>query len=527
MYGPAAAARLVAIYRKAGGPFTYLGSYWTTQSFIAYGPDRHTSYRAVRLLIGLGMLAQLIVGLSLLYADVRYGYTAAGYFGAALVISYPIIWAHVLFLLSLCWKFSHPKQYGKALLCMVFEQQVLRLRAQNDFTLVAVAGSVGKTSTKLAIAQLLSESKRVRYQEGNYNDRLTVPLVLFNTRQPGLYNLLAWLRIYLRNRKKLRQPYPFDVAVVELGTDGPGQMKDFAYLRPDITVLTAVSEEHIEQFKTLEAVAEEELTVFKYSKQVLVNTDDVADTYLRHYSCVSYGIEGKPTYHAKLSGKPTAKGQKITMTLDGKKATIQSKYFGAQGAKIILAASAIATMMGVDSNSIKSGAAGLQPFAGRMQVLAGIKNSTLLDDTYNASPLAVRAALDVLYGMDSTQRIAVLGSMNELGPVSKEAHTSIGTYCDSKKLKLVVTIGPDANKYLAPAAKKAGCKVKTFDNPKKAGDYVAKQLKNRATVLVKGSQNKVFAEEALKPLLKDPDDVVKLVRQTGYWMRIKRSQFGA
>lgn len=527
MYGPASGARLVGMYRKAGGPFTYLGAYWTTQDFSAYRPDTHKSYHALRTLIGLGMLAQLALGLSLLYIDFRYGYTGSGYFGAALVISYPIVWAHVLFLFALCWKFMHPKQYGKALLCMVFERQVMQLRARNDFTLIAVAGSVGKTSTKLAVAQLLAEFKRVRYQEGNYNDRLTVPLVLFNVRQPGLYNVFAWLKIYLRNRKKLRQPYPFDVAVVELGTDGPGQMKDFAYLRPDIAILTAISEEHVEQFKTLEAVAEEELTIFKYSKQVLVNHDDVDETYLKRYSFVSYGLDGKTDYQAKLTGKPGAAGQKLTMTLDGKKVTVQSKFLGRHGAKIVLAASAVTSMMEVDNKNIKKAAARLEPFAGRLQVLSGIKDSILLDDTYNASPLAVRAALDVLYAMESPQRIAVLGNMNELGPVSQQAHKDVGAYCDPKKLKQVVTIGPDANKHLAPAAKKAGCKVKTFTDPNKAGEYVRKELRKRAVVLVKGSQNKVFAEEALKPLLADPADAARLVRQSKYWMKIKRSQFGS
>jgi UDP-N-acetylmuramyl pentapeptide synthase len=473
------------------------------------------------------MLAQLTVGLSLLYAGFQYGLTGGTYFGAALAVSYPLVWAHVLFILALVWNLAHPKRYGKALLCQVLERQVRQLRARNDFTLVAVAGSVGKTSTKLAIARVLAQSKRVRYQEGNYNDRVTVPLVLFNARQPGLYNVWAWFRIYRKNRRKLREPYPFDIAVVELGTDGAGQMKDFAYLRPDITVLTAISEEHIEQFKSLEAVAQEELTVFDYSKQVLVNTDDVAAEYLTSYSYESYGLENKPAYHAKLTGKPTMKGQKVTLSLGGKKLTLQSQYFGAQGAKIVLAAAALASMMQVDTKAIKSGAASLQPFAGRLQMLKGVQNSTLLDDTYNASPLAVKAALDVLYSMDSPQRVAILGSMNVLGVVSSEAHKSIGQYCDPKKLKLVVTIGADAKKYLAPAAKKAGCKVKSFTSPIEAGKYVKKQLKKRAIVLAKGSQNRVFAEEALKPLLADSTDTARLVRQSGYWMKIKRSQFGA
>jgi UDP-N-acetylmuramoyl-tripeptide--D-alanyl-D-alanine ligase len=160
-----------------------------------------------------------------------------------------------------------------------------------------------------------------------------------------------------------------------------------------------------------------------------------------------------------------------------------------------------------------------------MRRLVGINNSTIIDDTYNASPEAVSAALKTLYRLDAPQKIAVLGNMNELGKFSAEAHRQIGEQCDPKQLDLVVTIGPDANKYLAPAAEKKGCKVGTFSDPYQAGEFVKLQIKPGALVLVKGSQNKVFAEEAVKTLLADPVDASKLVRQSRYWMKIKAKNF--
>ena len=95
-----------------------------------------------------------------------------------------------------------PKKIGKALLCKFLEAQVKQLRQRNDFKLIAVAGSVGKTSTKLAIAKTLATGQRVRYQNGNYNDRLTVPLVLFGELEPGIYNVPAWGKVWLRNRRQ-------------------------------------------------------------------------------------------------------------------------------------------------------------------------------------------------------------------------------------------------------------------------------------------------------------------------------------
>jgi UDP-N-acetylmuramyl pentapeptide synthase len=96
--------------------------------------------------------------------------------------------------------------------------------------------------------------------------------------------------------------------------------------------------------------------------------------------------------------------------------------------------------------------------------------------------------------------------MNELGNFSEAAHTEIGGLCDPKQLDLLVTIGPDANEFLAKAAESKGCKVERFNNPYKAGEFLKPLVKEDAVILVKGSQNKVFAEEAIKSLLKNHKD---------------------
>jgi UDP-N-acetylmuramoyl-tripeptide--D-alanyl-D-alanine ligase len=190
-----------------------------------------------------------------------------------------------------------------------------------------------------------------------------------------------------------------------------------------------------------------------------------------------------------------------------------------------LAAWAVAKKLGMSDDAIKKGLENIQPVAGRMQWLAGVNGSTIIDDSYNASPDAVKLALEALYETDAPQKIAVLGNMNELGDFSKQAHEEIGALCDPKQLELVVTIGPDANAYLAPAASAQGCKVHGFDSPYDAGKFLKPIIKKGAVVLVKGSQNKVFAEETIKSLLADPADVAKLVRQSPDWMKIKKKAF--
>lgn len=414
------------------------------------------------------------------------------------------------------------KARGKDLLARVLERQVQELRYRHPVTVVAVAGSVGKTTTKLAIAQVLGTGLRVRYQEGNYNDRLTVPLVFFGHPAPSIWNLPAWLRIIGANIAMLEHDYPYDVVVVELGTDAPGQMKQFAYLQPDITVLTAIAEEHMVNFGTLSAVAKEEMAVFAYSRAVLVNVDTVDAGYLVGCDYQSYALHRAADFRAATSDFHLG-GQKLQIRTSSGMLHAPIRYLGEQGAYAASAAAAIATRLGLDKAQIETALAGLEPFAGRLQVLRGVKGATLLDDTYNASPASMRAALDVLYASSASQRIAVLGSTNELGDYAREAHEQIGAYCDPAKLDCVVTLGVDAGRWLAPAARDRGCVVESFASQADCASYVRRRLKKQAVVLCKGSQNGVFAEEVVKQLLVDPRDASRLVRQSPSWMRQKRA----
>lgn len=421
-----------------------------------------------------------------------------------------------------------PKKLGKSFLCWLLERQVRQLRKKNDFKLVAVSGSVGKTSTKLAIAKTLASTNRVIYQDGNYNDRLTVPLILFGQTEPGIYNIFAWLKILRSNERQLQQKYPYGIAVVELGTDAPGQLRKFAYLRPDLTVITAVADEHMSQFKTLDAVAKEEMVPLEFSRQVLLNVDDVPGQYRPKSAFSSYGLGDRADYYIKEKAVRSLQGQRLSFGLPGgKRLDTEVAALGKQGAKITLAAVATADLLGVSIEAINKGLKSVTPVSGRMQVLAGKRGSLIIDDTYNASPIAVESALDVLYEAEAKQRIAILGSMNELGIDSPKMHRGIGEYCDPKKLDLLVTVGREAAKYLSPAAAKRGCEVKSFMSPYEAGKYVADQLKTGAVVLAKGSQNGVFAEEAVKVLLANSSQARKLVRQSDYWLKVKKHQFPA
>lgn len=508
----------------------YLSVYWHTNDF-----DEATRQHIFRAtppvkfaisLIRLGILLEIAAGLAVLalwhWDDLPGGLA----FGLALIVGYPVVWGHMAVVFAWLAPLAHPRRLAKRALCYILEQQVKRLRKHRHFKVVAVVGSVGKTSTKAAIASTLQESRRVIWQEGNYNDRLTVPLVLFGHQLPGLTNVWAWTKIWFSNQRQLSKKYPYDIAVLELGTDTPGDIAHFSYLQPDLLVVTAVTPEHMEYFGTLDAVATEELSAIGFSKQTLANIDDIPAEYLQDITYESYGLGTKATYYADKRHLKGLDGQEMTLHLGKKhKFTASVPVLGEPGAKIAVATAAVGHLMGLTNDEIENGLQTIKPFSGRMQLLSGLHGATLIDDTYNATPVAVKAALDVLYAAKAKQRIAILGSMNELGDYAPEAHREVGDYCDPKKLDLLITIGNDARTFLAPLAEAKGCKVKNFNSPYAAGKFAKKQLKEGAVVLAKGSQNGVFAEEALKFLLAKSEDAEKLVRQNAFWMAQKRQQF--
>lgn len=534
MFSPRFALTLAVMLEQAGyRARDFLRRFWTTQDFskvlASSVPDTPRVQQVASWLLA-GMALQVIVGLGVVVQWLVSGSAASGYFGLALLVSYPVVWPHVVALglavgRTAYW-LANPKKFGRAVVCTVLERQVKKLRKKHDFKIVAVAGSVGKTSTKLAIADLLSQTLRVQHQTGNYNDRVTVPLIFFGHSEPNIMNIFAWFKIFSANSKIVKGKYPYDIVVIELGTDGPGFMQEFAYLQPELAVVTAVAPEHMEYFKTLHAVAAEELKVFDFAKAVLVNGDDVPGKYLAGRKFLEYStLSNRAQYYAKAATQDL-KGQRLDIMLPSAQLkAVSVQYIGQHGAKFALAAAAVGDILGLKPVDLTTGLQQLHHFGGRMQVLPGIKDSQIIDDTYNASPLAVKAALDVLYSAKAKQRIAILGDMNELGDMSSSAHREVGEYCDPKKLTYVVTIGKESKKYLAPTAKKQGCKVKSFLSPYEAGEFVKSILKDGAVVLAKGSQNGVFAEEAIKSLLADPADASKLVRQSKYWLSVKQKQF--
>lgn len=420
------------------------------------------------------------------------------------------------------------KSKFRRLIAAALEQRVKKLITLKNLKVVAITGSVGKTSTKMAIATVLAQKYKVLAHPGNYNSEIGLPLSIFELEVPGnLTNPISWVGILRQIDRKIAG-YKYEVLVLEMGADQPGDIQKFMrYIKPDIGVITAIAPAHVEQFGSIEAIAEEKMALAHGSRSVWLNEENervMAEAKKLPGGVRAYGVEKGNVHFTDIKRGP---GLQLEgkLEIDGESLAIRTRFITKHNLSALAVAGGIGEALGLEPRQIRAGLENVMPFAGRMQVLLGISGSIVLDDTYNSSPLATVAALNALYELPG-RKIAILGNMNELGDMAEKAHREVGEA--AAKVDLLVTIGDLAGKYIAAGASQEGLEagsIKSFNSPYAAGSFVRSILKEGDIVLAKGSQNRVFAEEAVALLLKDESDRLKLVRQSAAWKKIKAEQF--
>lgn len=410
------------------------------------------------------------------------------------------------------------------------EQYVKRyFKKHSEVKLVVVTGSVGKTSTKRALGTVLSKQLRVRMDDNNHNTEMSAPLGILGIEYPkNVRSLFAWLTVFKAAKLRINSPTDVDVIVQELGTDHPGDIAAFGqYLRPDYAVVTAVTAEHMEFFKTMDAVAKEELSVSNFSKYTFINSDDVSGKYADFETTpnfTTYGVSEMAEYRMEIESFDVEQGYQCVASgpVFGQSFAVDVRVLGEHSLRPVVAAIGIAGALGMQPEQIAAGVGEIKPVPGRMNLLKGIDGTWIIDDSYNSSPAAAISALRTLYDVfaQAPQRIALLGDMRELGETSQREHEILGANCKGDRLGWVVTVGPETEKYLAPAARQQGCQVRSFNNSIEAAEFIRSVTEHGAAILVKGSQNTIYLEEAVKNLCLMTEDV-KLVRQSAEWMEQK------
>jgi UDP-N-acetylmuramoyl-tripeptide--D-alanyl-D-alanine ligase len=412
---------------------------------------------------------------------------------------------------------------------------VLVLRKYNP-KIVSITGSVGKTSTKEAVFTVLASKFRVRRTDKNYNNEIGLPLSIIGANS-GESSLWGWFQVFLKWFWIMLAPieYP-EVLVLEMGADRPGDIQYLtSFIKSNAAIITDISTSHIEFFNSIEGVAKEKSVlakelderglavlnadnkyVFKIKEQLKCNVISFGfsqEAQLRATD-ISFNYEGDGKIVKGLSFKLNYKGTSIPVRLNN----ILAKH----QIYAVLAAAAIGTGFGI--NLVEIGAA-LENFSlpcGRGNLLAGIKNSFIIDDTYNSSPTSTLAVLETLGEIQAKRKIAVLGDMLELGEESVEKHKSIGKKFLEIKGNIFLAVGS--------RMKDAGAELKKNNFPQENIFYLASPMEAAKKmqelvqagdlILVKGSQG-MRMEKVVEVILNNPVEAKKLLcRQSAHWHEI-------
>jgi UDP-N-acetylmuramoyl-tripeptide--D-alanyl-D-alanine ligase len=346
---------------------------------------------------------------------------------------------------------------------------------------IGITGSAGKTTTKEAIAALLATSLRVGKTSGNFNNHIGVPLSILN------------------------MPDDAQVAVLEIGMNHPGEIRDLAALaQPHIGVVTNIGTAHIESFDSIDGIARakhELIEALPADGIAILNADDervraFAETYPGR--SILYGTrEGADVRATDVSYH--ADGCEFTLEGMGQ---FQCPLPASGGLMTVLAALATARAFGLDAAQLKDAVAALEPPKMRLQRIE--RNGMLIwDDCYNSNPEAACMMLDLLAHTPATRRIAVLGEMRELGTWAEELHAQVGRHAVQCEVSVLVGIR-GAARHLVDAARDAGLPAGAayfFDEPQAAGQFLKTLARPGDSILFKGSRG-TRVELALEEFLR-------------------------
>ncbi|MBP6858797.1 MAG: UDP-N-acetylmuramoyl-tripeptide--D-alanyl-D-alanine ligase [Candidatus Pacebacteria bacterium] len=425
----------------------------------------------------------------------------------------------------------------KAVIALLTLESRLIIAKYKPF-IIAVTGSVGKTSTKDAIYSVLKDqSAYVRKSEKSMNSEIGLPLTVIGV--PNAWKSLSgWMNNLIEGLKLVifKVEYP-DTLILEIGADHPGDIRRVAeWLHADIVVITQVSTTpvHVEFFASPEEVFEEKaslaralknggtLILFADNEKVMSIADRIKE---KNAKVISFGTSEKATVRGSEDHITYAEnvpvGTGFTMTMNGTPQPVYLKgIIGRTYMYPLLAAAAVGQAKNIPVALIVEGLNRYDAPRGRMRLIPGMNGSTLIDDTYNSSPDAALAALHTLKAIETSgAKIAILSDMMELGQYSTEQHRSVGREVVGAA-SMLVTAG-QRSRGTADEALRAGMSpgaVHAFDTALEAADYLKPLVKTGDVILVKGSQS-MRMERAVAALMRDPEQAGELlVRQETEWL---------
>lgn len=397
------------------------------------------------------------------------------------------------------------------------------LKLQNKkLNIIGITASAGKTSALLALDAVLKDQFKIKNNYGG-NSESGIPLNILGLKIKN-FSFLSWLKIFFLAPIKLITNWQiYEIYIVEMGIDEPKEPKNMSYLlkiiRPNIGIFLNVNLTHSQNF---DQTVSKNLEGNQRIEKILENIGREKAKLINSLPSTGFAILNNndpiviKTTRTTLAKIITIKPTKIEIP----KFALPQIYQVSFGAAI-----AAAGIFGIDQ---KTAVSNLQKNfklpPSRSSILKGIKNSKIIDSSYNSSPLAAQELLQFL-GQFPHPRIAILGDMRELGLETAKAHQDLYKTA-SKIADLIIGIGQNTQKYFPK-----NDKTKTFEFWWQALDFLKENLNkkefDKSTILIKGSQNTIFLEELVKKLI--PKKILKkylhqhlICRQSPYWLKIKK-----
>ena len=411
--------------------------------------------------------------------------------------------------------------------------------------IVAITGSIGKTSTKDAVYRVISQVSYVRKSDKSYNNEIGLPLTILGV-PSGWSNPVIWFKNILKGFWLFLWPHKYPKwLVLEVGVGKPDDMRrTVSWIKTDAVIMTAIGETpaHIEFFESRKYLIEEKSNLIKTLKKggiLILNADDedvLAFKSKTKNQTITFGFKegadvlgsGDSIFYGE-TGEPLGiifrvdeGGKSLPIIIEG--------VFGRNHVYATLGALALASILKLNMldaiNSLKN----YDVSPGRMRLLRGINGSLIIDDTYNSSPFACESALKTLREVKIMGRkIAILGDMLELGKHTEEAHKNIGRIAKenlSGEEDALMVVGPRAKAIKEGAleagrALAGGKNIFEFSDSREAAKFVKTFLRQNDFVLVKGSQG-MRMERVVEAILFDQKNKKKLlVRQDDEWQKRK------
>jgi len=344
--------------------------------------------------------------------------------------------------------------------------------------LIGITGSMGKTTTKEAIAHVLSARLRVLKSEGNFNNHFGLPLMLL----------------------KLEPEH--DVAVIEMGMSHAGEIRALAKIaQPEVGVVTNVAPVHLEFFDSVAGIARAKYELIESlpsgGTAVLNADDEYVSQFGRDFKgkVVMYGTRATADVRAENVRSRGAEGSEFDVVVGSVREHARLPLVGEHNVLNALAAVAVGLERGLKASEAVGALASLAPADKRGEVLR-LGNITVINDCYNCNPKALSAMVDALAAMEARRRIVVAGAMLELGPAEEDLHRQAGRHIAEKKIDVLLGVNGPAQA-MVEAARQAGTRAEFVSTAEEAGEWLASEARDGDVILMKASRG-VKLEKALE-----------------------------